>query len=107
MQPKIYFKERIIVTYSVAKLVSKALKISLDYRIRYKMSIEELISFNQENLLLAFAIPELQPKYEYFDKEMVKFVGSCIAENTRLNGDTFDILDENQFEKKNYREKVK
>jgi MGT family glycosyltransferase len=96
--PDLSLAKKITTGFTVARLSLKAYMLSRKYHIEYKMPLEENTQFDPSNLLLVFSIPELQPKYEFFDKELVKFVGPCIAKTTRLNGDTSNDLNEKLLE---------
>jgi MGT family glycosyltransferase len=98
MRQELKPEDEIIANSSMEKLMIEASAISLSHRIKFKVPLDELMEFDPQNLLLVFTFPELQPKVEFFDKKMVKFVGSCIADLVRLNGDTSDDIEENDFE---------
>jgi MGT family glycosyltransferase len=69
---------------SFAKLIFRTYRIFSAYEMEFKTPLKDLYRTDPEVLLLAFNIPELQPKYEFYDKTKRKFIGASIDMEMRL-----------------------
>jgi MGT family glycosyltransferase len=83
------------------RIILKMYRISSKYNVKFMLPFKELYRTGDNTLLLIFSIPKLQPKYEFYDKKVRKFVGACIATETRLSkADDDQYIDKCILEKK-------